>query len=97
MLDQIIDADAILADQEGWQKMLDRCPNAFSTIDPGGRIGVLANGDFSTPVGALDGEMMIWDIGEDGATVEYERFKRSCRRHPHRVPGWPEYRHDPGR
>ena len=79
---QVIDTDRILADAEGWQRMLDTCPKAFSTIDPGGRIGIFCNGDFSTSIAALDGTMLVWNIEEDGVSVNFERFKRQ---HFHRA------------
>ena len=79
---QVIDTDRILADAEGWQRMLNACPKAFSTIDPGGRIGIFCNGDFSTSIAQLDGTMLVWNIETDGVSVNYERFKRQ---HFHRA------------
>ncbi len=79
---QIIDTETILNDKDGWQRMLDACPNAFTTIDPGGRIGIFCNGDFSTSIAQLDGTMLVWHVEEDGVSVDYERFKRQ---HFHRA------------
>jgi len=58
--------------------MFDRCADVFSAVKPGGRIGIIANGDLTTPISKLAGDMMVWSVEEHGVSVQYEPVNLRC-------------------
>ncbi|NQV55078.1 MAG: hypothetical protein HQ503_04405 [Rhodospirillales bacterium] len=74
-MDQAVsDPTHMFADRDVWAEMLDRCAAAFTSIAPGGRIGVVANNNLATPISKLGGEMMVWTTQENGVAVSTQPF-----------------------
>ena len=64
----------MFADAEGWEAMLGRCGTAFSAIEPGGRIGVIATGSLASALCSYDGDIMVWTVREDRLELDYAPY-----------------------
>ncbi|MBI4320359.1 MAG: hypothetical protein HY675_17860 [Chloroflexi bacterium] len=66
-----MDLSALYRQPSTWEKLLEIRHNGFVDLKEGSRIGVLPKSDVSE----LNGEMIVWEVGDQGIVVSTSPFR----------------------